>query len=356
MKTYCRIALVSLLAVCLFALPAAAAVREGAVNLMPEIGWLFNFDYQDQNDAPMTGLALGYQLTEVSGLELFGGLADDILQTRLDYLYHFNPEEDLVPYLAGGIGLNFVDKGFDESDETDLLFDLGGGLKYALHDNVDLRGDVRAILADGTVGVLAMAGLNFPIGGKMSSPAPTPVAAAPAPVAQPASQPAPAPAEKTMLPPPVPAPMAPAGPADSDGDGVTDDKDKCPNTAKGVPVDEFGCVLTLTLKINFDFDQAVIKPEFTKELDKAAAFINKYPDVKRVNIDGHTCNIGTEAYNQNLSERRAKAVADALINFYGIDKGLLVPRGFGESRPVADNHTREGRELNRRVEIVCCSL
>lgn len=355
MLKYLNRLLLCLLLILLFSMPATAAVREGSFSVMPQVGWLFNFDYQDRNDAPMTGLALGYQFTETGAVELFGGLAGDVLQTRLDYLYHVDPEEQLVPYLAGGIGLNFVDKGFDESNETDLLLNLGGGLKYALNENIDLRGDIRAILADGTVGVLTMAGINFPFGGAKVAPKPTEAAAK-----TPAPAPAPAPAKKESAKnmaaaPAAAAPMA-AAPLDSDGDGVPDDRDKCPGTAKGVPVDEFGCVLTLTIRINFDFDKAVIKPEFTKELDKAAAFINKYDAVNRINLDGHTCNMGPEAYNQSLSERRAKAVANALVNFYGIDQKILFPRGFGESRPISDNATLEGRKMNRRVDIVCCSI
>ncbi|PLX81366.1 MAG: hypothetical protein C0616_04935 [Desulfuromonas sp.] len=355
MQKYFYRLLLILLAILLFSMPATAAVHEGAFSVMPQVGWLFNFDYQDQNDAPMTGLALGYQYSETSAVELFGGLADDILQTRLDYLYHFDPEEQLVPYLAGGIGLNFVDGGFTQSDSTDLLLNLGGGLKYAMHDNIDLRADLRAIASTGGFQVLATAGLNFPFGWTKDAPAPTEMAT---PAATPPPPPAKKESPKKMATAPAAAAAAPmaAAPMDSDGDGVPDDKDKCPGTAKGVPVDEFGCVLTLTIRINFDFDKAVIKPEFTKELDKAAAFINKYDAVNRINLDGHTCNIGTESYNQSLSERRAKAVADALVNFYGIDQKVLFPRGFGETRPISDNATLEGRRMNRRVDIVCCSI
>lgn len=170
-------------------------------------------------------------------------------------------------------------------------------------------------------------------------PAPKPVVVAPAP--------APAPV-------PVPAPVV-AAPLDSDGDGVTDDKDRCPDTPKGEMVDEVGCTLKLTLQINFDFDSAVIKPEFKVELDKAAAYIKKYAVPYNL-VAGHTDSKGAEKYNQTLSERRAKAVRQYLIDNYGIAADALGVEAHGELQPVADNTTEAGRSKNRRVEIICCII
>jgi outer membrane protein OmpA-like peptidoglycan-associated protein/outer membrane scaffolding protein for murein synthesis (MipA/OmpV family) len=144
-------------------------------------------------------------------------------------------------------------------------------------------------------------------------------------------------------------------PLDSDGDGVPDYLDQCPGTLKGVKVDEKGCALSMSLHINFDFDKADIKPEFKPELDKAAEFIRKYPDVPQIVIEGHTDSRGREAYNQKLSERRAQAVRQYLVDNYSIEAERLVAVGRGESMPVADNATEEGRARNRRVEIVCCA-
>ncbi len=176
--------------------------------------------------------------------------------------------------------------------------------------------------------------------------------ATPAPVKAPAPAPAVAPAP-APAPPPV---VVVAIPMDSDGDGVTDDLDKCPGTPKGEYVDANGCTLKLALHINFDFDKSVIKPEFKTDLDQAAQFIRANPKVPYINIAGHTDSIGTEAYNQALSLRRAAAVRNALINDYGIPGDKLVATGYGETRPIADNHTKEGRYQNRRVEIVCCTV
>lgn len=101
--------------------------------------------------------------------------------------------------------------------------------------------------------------------------------------------------------------------------------------------------------INFDFDKAVIKPEFVPVLDVATQILKDQPDLK-VTIEGHTCNIGTEVYNQKLSERRAKAVHDYLVK-NGVNSANLTTVGHGEMQPMADNNTKSGRELNRRVEF-----
>jgi OOP family OmpA-OmpF porin len=101
--------------------------------------------------------------------------------------------------------------------------------------------------------------------------------------------------------------------------------------------------------INFDFDKAIIKPEFMPVLDVAQSILKEQPDLKVV-IEGHTCSMGTDAYNQKLSERRAKAVYDYLVK-KGVNAAKLSTVGLGETQPMADNKTESGRELNRRVEF-----
>ena len=178
-------------------------------------------------------------------------------------------------------------------------------------------------------------------------------------------------------------------PLDSDGDGVTDDKDKCPNTPRGEKVNAEGCPIdtdgdglvdsvdkcptvyaktddgcppppppttmeeprTLILEhVNFDFDKSTLRPDAIGILDKAAIALKEWGDIK-VEIAGHTDWVGTDEYNQALSERRANAVRDYLIS-KGIDADRLTAKGYGESQPIADNGTAEGRATNRRVEMV----
>ncbi|MCW9049937.1 MAG: OmpA family protein [Deltaproteobacteria bacterium] len=191
-------------------------------------------------------------------------------------------------------------------------------------------------------------------------------------------------AKAAPKPAPKPAPVVvkPAPPRDSDGDGVTDDKDQCPNTPKGAPVDKVGCPLDsdgdgvfdyldkcpntpkgvsidasgcptkLTLKINFGNNSDAIGEQYLGEIAKAAQCINEYPGNK-VFIYGHTDSQGPAEYNQNLSERRATAVVNSLIAKFNIPASRLTAKGFGESQPIADNKTKEGRAQNRRVEVAC---
>ncbi|MFP5382358.1 MAG: OmpA family protein, partial [Gammaproteobacteria bacterium] len=102
--------------------------------------------------------------------------------------------------------------------------------------------------------------------------------------------------------------------------------------------------------VNFDYDQAVVRQEDVAVLDQAAATLKEWGEVK-VEVAGHTDSRGTDDYNMSLSQRRADAVRS-----YMIDKGVaadrLTAKGYGESQPVADNGTEDGRFQNRRVELV----
>jgi OOP family OmpA-OmpF porin len=140
-----------------------------------------------------------------------------------------------------------------------------------------------------------------------------------------------------------------ATPGDSDGDGVTDDKDACPGTPRGIAVDERGC-WAMSSALLFDFDKAVIKKDFYPVLDETKKIFDDYPTMK-VQIDGHADSKGSDAYNQKLSERRAKAVMMYLVNSVGIDASRLSAVGYGESKPAYPNDTEELRALNRRVEF-----
>ncbi|MBF0402202.1 MAG: OmpA family protein [Magnetococcales bacterium] len=134
---------------------------------------------------------------------------------------------------------------------------------------------------------------------------------------------------------------------DEDGDGVLDPDDKCPGTPKGATVNKQGCWIIKNL--NFRFDSAKIENKDKVTLKSAASVLKQNPALK-VEIQGHTDNVGTDAYNQKLSERRAHSVMKGLVQ-QGIKKDRLTARGYGESKPVATNDTAEGRAENRRVEL-----
>lgn len=141
---------------------------------------------------------------------------------------------------------------------------------------------------------------------------------------------------------------------DSDGDGVIDVRDRCSNTEKGAAVDNYGCpdisakLLTVQLNILFDSGQSVVKPRFYPELKKLADFLNDNPGTSVV-IEGHTDNVGSNELNQQLSQQRANAIADVLVDSFRIRANRVKGIGYGEERPIESNETEAGREKNRRV-------
>jgi OOP family OmpA-OmpF porin len=144
-------------------------------------------------------------------------------------------------------------------------------------------------------------------------------------------------------------------PLDSDGDGVADHDDDCPNTPRGTRVDTRGCEVRLeqpvsfNLTVEFGFDEQEIQGVGFQEMLEVLKFLREHPSTT-AEIEGHTDSVGPDAYNQTLSEQRAQAVVDALVNS-GISRDRLMARGYGESRPVASNDTDEGRAQNRRVAV-----
>ena len=119
----------------------------------------------------------------------------------------------------------------------------------------------------------------------------------------------------------------------------------------GVEVQRDGDEINLRMPsgLTFDFNSAMVKPEFRPTLDQVAQTLNAYPSTF-IDVSGHTDSIGTDAVNQRLSEQRANAVADYLT-YQGINRARIATRGYGKQFPIASNETEEGRAKNRRVEI-----
>ncbi|GFO71728.1 OmpA-OmpF porin, OOP family [Bathymodiolus japonicus methanotrophic gill symbiont] len=132
---------------------------------------------------------------------------------------------------------------------------------------------------------------------------------------------------------------------DSDGDGVDDAYDKCKNTPAGAVVNSQGCWSYNS--VDFGFDSTKITPAFEPLFKNAVETLKKNPNMT-VQLEGHTDSTGPEAYNMGLSERRAQAVKNHLVE-QGIDASRLTTKGFGETNPIAPNDTAEGRAKNRRV-------
>jgi outer membrane protein OmpA-like peptidoglycan-associated protein len=153
---------------------------------------------------------------------------------------------------------------------------------------------------------------------------PCPVPAPPAAVTA-AAEPAPAP-EPAYVAPPAPAPAAYVAP---------------------VPTPPQKLVLE---GVNFDFDKATLRQEDIAIIDKDVTGLDKWGNVN-IEVAGHTDSRGSDKYNMKLSQRRAEAVRNYLIS-KGIAADRLTAKGYGESQPVADNATDEGRFKNRRVELI----
>ena len=364
-------------------------------------GHIFDDD-QNLDDSFLMSLGLGYNLSKNWGVEAVftdtdadadnvSGSDTDVQTYRLDALYHFMSDNKLVPYLAAGIGGISAEPVVGD-DRNHVLVNYGAGVKYFISDMFALRADVRHLLdlPDPDNNLIYSAGLLFQFGAP--APAPVPVAIpAPAPAPEPAPVVAPVDSDgdgvidtqdKCQNTPkgvkvtadgcpldsdrdrvydyrdkcpntPEGAPVNRQGcPLDSDGDGVYDYLDRCPGTLAGVSVDADGCPTKLTLLINFGHDSDNLGTTCDGEISKAAQCINEYPG-NVVFIDGHTDSTGAAAYNQQLSEQRAAAVKNRLVEKFNIPESRMTARGFGETQPVADNKTKEGRFQNRRVEVAC---
>jgi outer membrane protein OmpA-like peptidoglycan-associated protein len=154
---------------------------------------------------------------------------------------------------------------------------------------------------------------------------------------------------------------------DEDDDGVFDRRDRCPDTPANTPVEHHGCplpqypasakpveppvseIITLNGNVLFAYNQSELMPEARSQLDSLMAKLQS-ADVVSIKVIGHTDSQGSDAYNQKLSERRASSVAAYLLS-QGVAPNKLTSEGRGESQPVADNDTEEGRAQNRRVEL-----
>lgn len=178
---------------------------------------------------------------------------------------------------------------------------------------------------------------------------PAVVAVAPKPEVKPEPEP-------EVKPEPKPAPPPP----DTDGDGLPDPSDNCPAVAgpasnQGCPVAEKQLVVITKEKIEiletvyFNSRDASVLPKSFPLLDQVAAIIISHPDIKRVQIEGHTDNVGTPEGNLRLSQSRANAVFTYLSK--KVDPKRLEPIGYGSTRPAATNDTEAGRDKNRRVEF-----
>lgn len=265
-----------------------------------------------------------------------GGVAAD-----LQYLV--GQRGRLSAFVLGGVGFAYNDVPNNNGDEGVFQGNVGVGFlsRAITNSGLRLRFEARAIYEDFLEGVTDFRGglgLEIPI-----NQAEIVIREVPVPVGR---------AESDQVPPPRPGAYPPR-PVDADNDGVLDNFDRCPDTLPGVVVDRGGCVAqaqTFTLKgVNFELDSARLTADSREMLEVAVAALKGQPPLYVI-IAGHTDSTGSEAYNQDLSNRRAAAVRGYLLD-RGVAAERLTTVGFGESEPVASNETELGRAQNRRVEF-----
>lgn len=237
----------------------------------------------------------------------------DIFGYGLTGRYHFGDMGNKHrPYGLVGLGIaehdNFLDEG------RDMYVSWGVGIQSKFGENVRLRTQLEGRYDNdrgtrnsdnGFVDMIASVGLSFSFGEPPRAPQPAP------------------PAEPVRPAPPPPAPR---------------------------PAPEPEVMFEFDSTVLFDFDSSDLRSEARAELDRAADILAPRDDIILIEVAGHTDSIGTEEYNQGLSERRAQAVADYLVQ-NGVARDRLRVAGFGETRPRAPNDTPENRQLNRRVVL-----
>lgn len=289
------------------------------------------------------GLSLGFNLEnsmfdqiELGFLSSFGNVDDthkNDTVTRIfsNLIKEFELSEKSSLYGLIGAGVEIYENEVFRN-QNGLFGNYGVGFKYQITDNMALKTDIRHLIETdhGDNNLIYTVGIAIPFGKKA------------APAVEKKQEPAQEVVEPKVVEP------APVVELDSDNDGVVDSLDKCPNTPKGDIVDETGCSLKVDLNINFNFDSAKINNSYDSKIKKFAEFMKRFPSTK-AKIEAHTDATGSDEYNQKLSERRAASTVKAL-KAYNIDESRLKSFGYGESKPLATNSTKEGRAQNRRVE------
>lgn len=313
LKSTLGLAIGSLLAASSF---GVFAQGQGAVEAEVFAKRYFTDSYRDMDNGNLFGGSVGYFLTDDVSLNLSYGEYHDIRSTNntgnknvkgslssLDAVYHFGtPGIGLRPYLSAGMGHQSISNVGDRSGRDRTTFaNIGAGAKYYITENLFAKAGV-----DGVHGFdnhqsewMAGVGVGLNFGGKKA------VAAAPV--------------------------VAPVEPVVYEEEAVE---------AETVRVE---------LDVKFDFDKAQVQQGSYSDIENLAEFMKQFPQTATT-VEGHTDSVGNDAYNQKLSERRAGAVRDVLVNQFGVEANRVNAVGYGESTPVADNATGEGRAVNRRVE------
>ena len=257
------------------------------------------------------------------------GTSTNVTRTFTNLIKEYSLTDNTSLYSLVGIGYEFFSNDDDLSNENSFFGNYGLGIKYKISEQVALKLDARHMIETdhGDNNLSYNVGLSVPFGEVAKA---APVVAAVAPVV---------------------AKVAPVeAPKDSDSDGVIDSLDECPNTMAKSKVDSVGCMTLVNLNINFDTNKSNIKDSYNTRIVEFANMLKANPKLKAT-IGAHTDSVGSDAYNQKLSERRAASTVNAL-KALKVDAARIKAVGYGETKPTASNATAEGRAENRRVEAV----
>jgi OOP family OmpA-OmpF porin len=318
--------------------PALAEIRPGAYSISPFVGGFWFEGNQDLEHKPLYGLRLGQDFTKNWGAELVLDYVStkykatdsntNVYNYRIEGLYHFMPDSKLVPFLAAGVGGMSINYIGDKDNQTRFTAAYGAGLKYFVTDWLALRGDVRHVLAFGSVynNLEYGLGLTFYFGGAKP-------AAAPVVKYEPKPEPKPEPKVEEVVkyePKPEPKPE----PKVEEKVIILASEPKVEEKVSILASEPKEKVIILAFEdVHFDFDKATLTKEAQVILKRNIQVLKENPKVK-VRIAGYTSASGTESYNQRLSERRANAVKEYLTKEGVIAPDSLSIIGYGETRPA----------------------
>jgi len=343
MRRKFSLTVLALFAAVLLSTPAAAQNLAGAWSITPFAGgYTYDSHYNDDTNLSTSllyGLRIGYNLTKRWSIEAVGTYAnsfgdDPVIHNgdrrddnakmfgyRMEGLYHFLPHTDVALFLAAGLGGRILDYDI-KSRSHRFLLGYGGGFKYFFAEHWALRGDVRHLYApnaDGANNFEYTLGVSFVFGGKKEE--------------LPGGEP-----NRTVKPIAIYAEPDPITPPEA------------PPVIE-VHVGQDPIRVVMRLNVLFDFDKDDVKPKFHGELKKVADYLKEVPNEK-VTLEGHTDSKGSHEYNMKLSQRRVENVKKYLADNFGVNPNRMTAIGYGKTRPIADNSTAEGRQLNRRVDAV----
>lgn len=345
------------------ALPAAAMHEAppdaGATPPVRHIAFGGLFESPDSTRGVDSGLGTNYGYGRSWGtsraweLRVFGGTRETDRSGQTDF-YHYGFGGDVFQYFgstAGGhpfalIGLGAILNDVDPDDEDGVsgYANAGLGWRFAplqgwgLRPRLELRATYDSFDAGNGAGQLdVLAGLTLEIGAEREKLVIQEKLVEVEKIVEVVKE--------------VPVPAA--APVDRDADGIPDLADQCPDTVAGAKVEPDGCVRKAQVvalpNIEFAYEKADLTEAGRETLGQVVRFMNDQPEI-HLDVWGHTDWKGAELYNLRLSQKRAASVVKFLIE-QGIAGPRLKSAGFGETRPLADNETEEGRERNRRVEL-----